>query len=79
MYPMTELSREEPDGAIMVSEGNDRSNTRKRLLDDGARVSSMIGANPMRKGNNPGYESQNLAYMDAESVMSYQKGMSIIG
>jgi hypothetical protein len=79
--PMTELSREEIDG-MMFSEGNERSQ-KKRLLDDG-RGNSMIGAIPNRKytvgvSASPGFENQNFAYMDQESMMSFQKGTSLIG
>lgn len=78
---MTELSREEIDG-MMFSEGNERSQ-KKRLLDDG-RGNSMIGAYPSRKltvgaGASPGNENQNFAYMDQESMISFQKSTSILG
>ena len=79
--PLIDLSREEMEG-MMFSEGNDRSQN-KRLLDDG-RENSMIGANASRKftsggGASPGYENQNFAYMDQESMISFHKGASMIG
>jgi len=78
---MTELSRAEMDG-MMFSEGNERSH-KKRLLDDG-RGNSIIGANQSRKltvgaSASPGYENQNFAYMDQESMISFQKSTSILG
>ena len=78
---MTDLSREELEG-MMFSEGNERSQ-KKRLLDDG-RGNSMIGANISRKfttgaGASLAFENQNLAYMDQDSMMSFQRGASILG
>ena len=76
VYAMTELSRDELDGMAFADGNNaDKSQSKKRLLDDG-RGNSMIGTNSLRKtagaGNgSPVYETQNLAYMDQESLMSY--------
>ena len=85
VYAMTELSQEELEG-MAFAEGNnpDKSQSKKRLLDDG-RGNSVIGINSLRKtvggGNgSPTYETQNLAYMDQESLMSYQRGgPSVLG
>ena len=67
----------------MFSDGNiERTHTKKRLLDDG-RTGSALGVNSIKKmpsgaNGSPIYENQNLAYMDQESMMSFQRGQSIL-
>ena len=84
VYNMTDMSREDQQDGMMFSEGNiDRSHTVKKRLLDNAGGGSMAGP-PMKKitigaNGSPSYENQNLAYMDQESMMSFQKGASLLG
>ena len=71
---MTEMSQEDPDGMMFTEGFNDRS--KKRLLDDGKFNTTPVG--PLKKMTTGAlatvsYDNQNLAYMDQESMISFQK------